>query len=201
MEVDLTKLAEVLSQAITQTLAGLAVQEQSPPAKKRGRPKKEKTQVKKPPKIFPVEHMGGENTFLGNENDEKVKDILDFEAPMPTPERAKNNYIATAKRVGSGDKIQNTNALEDFKKDLNRKIKFVDDPSVGDKIDPNLYPERSDRRPPAQMGKFTCAVCHKPFEGSYKEFPQALQNFRDAQLQITNECLVKCNDCSTKPVG
>jgi hypothetical protein len=71
----------------------------------------------------------------------------------------------------------------------------------GNTITADRYPERSDRRPPAQTGIFNCAVCHRDFEGSYKEFPQALYQTRDSALGVVDKPLVKCNNCATRPVG
>lgn len=184
---ELDSLKTALLKAIVGAFDVIENEEPAAPKKRRRPPKREVQELL-------------EKTIEGGETEEKIEDILAFEAPMPSPEKKKNDYIATAKRVATGVEIRNVGGLQEIQT-KNRQIKFIDDRSVGDHVTSDKYPERSERRPPAQMGKFTCDVCHKSFEGSYKEFPQALYTTRDTAMGVVDKPLLKCNECSTKPVS
>jgi hypothetical protein len=212
MEIDAKELAQVLSTAITQTLVNLENTKKLigeplmkikrgkqpidkeddvvetighhvpfPTTKKRGRPAK----AKKENSVIQVGDL-----------EESIDSVLNFEPPIHP--NKKHAYIATAKRVDGNSPVKNLATAQDIR-DPNRKIKFIDDPSVGDNISSDKYPERSDRRPPAQLGYFKCSGCGKDFEGSYKEYGQALIKTKDPLTGIEDSpTTIKCPKCSTR---
>ncbi len=199
VEIDIDQFMNVFKA----TLEAFASQKEEPfselvhPPKKRGRPHKiEKEEPKKRDKPRKVD-----NKVVVGDMVETVDEVLNYK-PEVSP---KANYIATAKRANwtprRNEHAEGMMAAPQSIVDKNRKIRFIDEVGVGDRIPPEKYPERSERRPAAPIGKFTCDRCHKNFEGSYKEFPQALLRYKDPSAGVNTEerAFVTCNECNGQP--
>ena len=136
---ELEKIKKSMLESIALAFSSLETKEESaqPIKRKRGRPAK-------PKPLEPIIENGEFPVIkVGDLPPERIEDVLNFEAPLADESRKKSNYITAAKMIGTSTEVKTVGNLQDFKKDPNRKIRFIDDPSVGDKISPEKYPERS----------------------------------------------------------
>jgi hypothetical protein len=192
------------------------------PKKKRGRPKGTFTQpVEKSPKVKKpragVEQsssikrskakefdgavlLGEEEVIKVGDMVESIESVLNFQ---PLPKSSAAAMIHQAKRGGTIG-VQGTVASVSSVIDPHRKVKFMDDQSVGDRFPagPKTYGEPiPTTRNPAQMQNFRCDTCRRDFQGYWSEYPQALLKYKDASVGINVEerALVKCNECTGRP--
>lgn len=216
LEIDADELAIRLSQAITFAIQECAKKNmkvigvvEEEPKKKRGRPRKEKPEPSQgDPKTwrktkkereaeeqaisFNQEEVDRASRMLGF-TQEPIKEILEYQPP------SRNDYVAPAKRANftprQNESTTGMSAHGQSVVDPNRKMKFYDDPVVGDRF--KYADPIPTTRAPAVKQKFTCDRCHRQFEAYWSEVPQALHKERIAGIG-EGQPMVTCDNCLGK---